>query len=61
MPLANPTLRDIGASFVIAIGGMLTLFIVAPPNSGSVCSQVAHEVSSAVFEQEFTADLPANT
>ena len=61
MRLADPTLTDVGARFIIAIGGTLTLFIVAPPKSGSACSQVAHEVSSAVFEQEITADLPENT
>ena len=38
----------------------LTLFIAAPPNGSSVWVQVVDEVSGAVFEQEITADLPAN-
>jgi len=56
-----PTLTDMGASFAIATGGVLTLFIAAPPNGGSVWVRVVDEVSGAVFEQEITADLPANT
>jgi hypothetical protein len=56
-----PTLSDMGASFAIATGGVLTLFIAAPPNAGSVWVRVVDEVSSAVFEQEITADLPAAT
>ena len=56
-----PTLTDMGASFAIATGGVLTLFIAAPPNGSSVWVRVVDEVSGAVFEQEITADLPANT
>ena len=56
-----PTLTDMGASFGIATGGVLTLFIAAPPNGSSVWVRVVDEVSGAVFEQEITADLPANT
>ena len=56
-----PTLTDMGASFAIATGGVLTLFIAAPPNGSSVWARVVDEVSGAVFEQEITADLPANT
>lgn len=56
-----PTLTDMGASFAIATGGVLTLFIAAPPNGDSVWVRVVDEVSGAVFEQEITADLPANT
>jgi len=40
---------------------MPTLFIAAPPNGGSVWVRVVDEVSGGVFEQEITADLPANT
>ena len=54
-----PTLIDMGASFAIATGGVLTLFIAAAPNAGSVWVRVVDEVSGAVFEQEVTADLPA--
>jgi hypothetical protein len=56
-----PTLTDMGASFAIATGGVLTLFIAAPPNGSSVWVRVVDEVSGAVFEQEITTDLPANT
>jgi hypothetical protein len=40
-----PTLTDMGASFAIATGGVLTLFIAAPPNAGSVWVRVVDEVS----------------
>jgi hypothetical protein len=56
-----PTLTDIGASFAIATGGVLNLFIAAPPDGSSVRVRVVDEVSGAVFEQEITADLPAAT
>jgi len=56
-----PTLTDMGASFAIATGGVLTLFIAAAPNGGSVWVRVVDEVSGAVFEQEISADLPAST
>lgn len=56
-----PTLTDMGASFAIATGGVLTLFISAPPNGSSVWVRVLDEVSGAVFEREISADLPANT
>ena len=54
-----PTLVDMGASFAIATGGVLTLTIAASPNAGSVWVRVVDEVSGAVFEQEITTDLPA--
>jgi hypothetical protein len=50
-----------GASFAIATGGVLILFIAAPPIGSSVWVRVVDEVSGTVFEQEITADLPANT
>ena len=56
-----PTLTDMGAPFAIALGGVLTLFIAAPPNGSSVWLRAVNEVTGAVFEQEITADLPANT
>lgn len=56
-----PTLTDMGASFAIATGGVLTLFIAAPPNGSSVWVRVVDEVSGGVFQQEIIADLPANT
>ena len=55
------TLTVIGASFAIATGEVLTLFIAAPPNGSSVWVRVVDEVSGAVLEQEITVDLPANT
>ena len=54
-----PTLTDMGASFAIATGGVLTLTIAASPNAGSFWVRVIDEVSGAVFEQEVTSDLPA--
>lgn len=56
-----PTLKDVGASFSVATGGVLTLFNAAPPNGSSVWVRVVNEVSGAVFEQEIPADLPSNT
>lgn len=56
-----PTLADMGGSFGIVTGGVLTLFMAALPNGSSVWARVVDEVSSAVFEQEITTDLPANT
>ena len=41
-----PTLTDMGASFAIATGGVLTLYIAAPPNGSSVWVRVVDEVSS---------------
>ena len=58
---AAPTLTDMGAPFAIATGGVMTLFIAAPPNGSSVWVRVVNEVTGSVFEQEITADLPANT
>lgn len=57
---AAPPLTDMGASLAIATAGVLTLFIAAPPNGSSVWVRAVNEVSGAVFEQEITADLPAN-
>jgi hypothetical protein len=56
-----PTLTDMGASFAIATGGVLTLYVAAAPNAASVWVRLVNEVSGAVFEAEITADLPANT
>ncbi len=56
-----PTLVDLGASFPVATGGVLTLYIGAPPNGTSVSVRVVDDVTGAIFEQEITADLPAAT
>jgi hypothetical protein len=56
-----PTLTDMCANFAIATGGVLTLFIAVAPNGSSVWVRLIGEVTGAVFEQEITADLPANT
>jgi hypothetical protein len=56
-----PSLTDMGTNFAIASGGVLTLFIAAPPNGSSVWVRVVDEVSGAIFEQEIPADLPAAT
>ncbi|WP_228461249.1 hypothetical protein [Paracoccus liaowanqingii] len=50
-----------GASFGIATGGVLMLYIAGPADGSSVWVRVVDEVSGAVFEQEITADLPAAT
>ena len=58
----GPTLADMGASFAIATGGVLTLMIAASPNAGSVwVRRGADEVAGAVFPEEVTpAALPAS-
>lgn len=50
-----------GAACAIATGGLLTLFIAAPPNGSSVWVRIVDKVSGAVFEQEITAEPPAAT
>ena len=54
-------MTDLGAAFAIATGGVVTLFIAAPPNGSSVWVRAVNEVTGAVFEQEIAADLPAAT
>ncbi len=56
-----PTLVDMGANFNIATGGLYTLYLYAAPNGASVWVRVVDDVTGAVFEQEITTDLPANT
>lgn len=55
------TLTEMGASFGIAIGGVLAMFVTVPPNGISVRVRVVDAVSGTVFEQEIIADLLANT
>ena len=45
-----PTLSDMVPSFGIATGGVLALFIAAPPNGSSVSVRVVDELSGAEFE-----------
>lgn len=52
---------DMRASFGIATGGALTIFIAAPPNGPSVWVRVLDEVLGPVPEEKIIADLPANT
>jgi hypothetical protein len=52
-------LVDMGASFAIATGGVLTLTIAAAPNASSVWLRLVDEVGGAVLEQEVNADLSA--
>lgn len=56
-----PTLTDMGASFAVATGGLLTIFLWAPANGSGVWVRAVDEVSGAVFEQQATADIPATT
>jgi hypothetical protein len=53
------TLTDFGASFTIVTGGVLSRFIAALPNGGSVWVRVVDDVSGATFKKEITTDLPA--
>jgi hypothetical protein len=53
-----PTLTDMRASFAIAKGGVLMLYIAAPANGSSVWVRVVDEVSGAVFEQGKGAIMP---
>lgn len=39
-----PTLTDTGVPFAIAIGGVLNLFIAAPPNGTSIWARAVNEV-----------------
>lgn len=39
-------------------GGVLALFIAAPPNGSSARAQVMDEVSGGIFEREIATDLP---
>jgi len=59
--IGAPTLTDMGASFAIATGGVLTLFIAAAPNGGSVWVRAVNEVTGDVFEQEIAAVMPSTT
>ena len=56
-----PTPTDMGASFVIAAGGVLTHYIAAAPNGDSAWVRLVNVVTGAVFEQEITVDLPATS
>ncbi|MDT8858487.1 DUF2793 domain-containing protein [Paracoccaceae bacterium Fryx2] len=56
-----PTLTDMGASFAVATGGVLSLFVATAPNAASVWLRAVNEVTGAIFEQEITTDLPAVT
>jgi hypothetical protein len=49
--------RPDGYSFAIAPGDLLSVFIVALPNVGSVWVRVVDEVTGAVFEPEITANM----
>ena len=52
---------DMRASFGIATGGALTIFIAAPPNGPSVWVRVLDEVLGPVPEEKIITDLPAYT
>jgi hypothetical protein len=56
-----PTLTDMGASFGIATGGVLTLFMSAPTSVASIWVRAVDEGSGAAFEQMITVDLRAAT
>jgi hypothetical protein len=53
---------DMGASFpVSSLTNVYTLFIDTEPNGSSIWVRVVEEVSGAVFEVEYTTDIPAST
>ena len=56
-----PTPTDMGTSFVIAAGRVLTHYIATAPNGASACVSLVYEVTGAVFGQEITVDLPATS
>jgi len=53
---------DMGPDFPVAsTTNLYTFFIDAQPNSDSIWVRAVEEVSGAVFEQEITTNIPANT
>ena len=57
-----PTLTDLGASFPVAsTTNVLTLTLLAAPNSGEIGVRVVEEVSGAVVEAMLDTDIPAAT
>ncbi len=57
-----PSLIDLGPGFPVAsTTNVLTLFILAAPNSDEVGIRVVEEVSGAVAEMTISTDLPAPT
>jgi hypothetical protein len=54
--------EDMGAAFpVSSTSNVYTLFIYAAPNGSSIWVRVVEEVSGAVFEAEYSTDIPAST
>lgn len=59
---AATTLTDLGASFPVAsTTNVLTLTLLAAPNSGEIGVRVVEEVSGAVVEVMLDSDIPAAT
>ncbi|WP_272860606.1 hypothetical protein [Paracoccus stylophorae] len=57
-----PTLTDLGASFPVAsTTNVLTLTLLAAPNSGEIGVRVVEEVSGALVEAALDSDIPAAT
>ncbi|WP_417767414.1 DUF2793 domain-containing protein [Stappia sp.] len=57
-----PTLTDLGASFPVAsTTNVLTLTLLAAPNSSEIGVRVVEEVSGAVVEAMLDTDIPAAT
>ena len=59
--LAKHRTTDLGASFAIATDGVLIMLGSGPPKGSSLWVRVIGDVSGAVFDQEITEDLRANT
>ncbi len=57
-----PTLTDLGASFPVAsTTNVLTLTLLAAPNSSEIGVRVVEEVSGAMVETMLDSDIPAAT
>ncbi|MEE4208273.1 MAG: hypothetical protein V2I43_03270 [Parvularcula sp.] len=57
-----PRLTDLGASFRVAsTTNVLTLTLLAAPNSGEIGVRVVEEVGGAVVEAMVDTDIPAAT
>lgn len=55
-----PVLTDMGSNFpVSSTTNVYTLIIYAPINGSSIWVRVIEEVSGNIFDQEFSADIPA--
>ena len=57
----NATRVDLGSDFALSTADLLTLYIHAAPNDGSVWLRLVNDSSGTVTDREITTNLPANT